>query len=1449
MSNIKIKILFLFLLTINTIWGQFILPKPNTLFIVDSIDNKIYTLNQSILDSIPVTVNRSEKYVDTITATGVTLQPNIEQLSSSNRWTTNLGSWTTSGQMSATRQSDSSVTLNTVPTELNPNPYFSNWNYTNLTSGTLTTNSVYKIVIYVSGDNFSNLSATNVTGNIFKASGTTPTTWTNGSTLNLLVAPTGWTASTMGATNYVIQDASGLKLVSDGTNVYITANPICTIGKTYKYKVVISSTSGAGIQLDVNSAVPSAINFTAVGTYEGTFIADDTDIIVKRNGTATETVLSYFSLQEVKDDGEFKLSQATEVNKNYKLSFEAKSSLSSKKVYYSYGNVTDSLSLTSSYQTVNKEFWGQGAGTIKFWASENTSLDLKNISLEEITTKKVVKKGASTKVYFTPNTSSVGNKTASITLNGNKVVNIAYSVEYPDSLLFADSDTTNLGILTANYIDFNFTLHNISPVDTVDMHAWLNLIEPFSITSYPLGWYIMPNDSGIFGMRINHLGVDTLYSVNVGFVGSDVADNFRDTLWHTFVVDMQVNSNTLLKPTNLIASNAVGGINVTWNDPNIADTTTLNDTKFLLASEVNQFTAETGTVITYDVGKMKVAQSTKNYTWNSAYLNISVVQNQRYTFSVDAQIGTSNSVWLVIFDPSIVPLGSQLITNLNSTSNITFEYVYNATYTGTLRVLLQTNTDAGEAGVGQYAYFDNLLIKQTEPSYEKAVVERQSWYLNSPNGNFVWLRDITNGDNSFIDVVSDNTQWNYRVYFQKGTTRSLNSNEDTAKYVETSILEPITADYYVGDETFTGTWANNTLENPMPFSIFYSGYTANLTATNKKVYFLPNTTINFVFELGMVNPTGFTFQNLPSGTTFFSDTSNKSVFTSENELYGWDVAANWEYAGSQPSATGINTWKYIVEDHYTGGDATSIGSIGATYVALDSVIKPYYFASSYTGYASLSTDSSFYKPSFDYPYTLRSWTGTNIATTGINIYTGSSTIKPSEYYNSITVMGACEKLINFKNSPNLTIQGFKFEGGDSYTVLVEDCDNFVFKNNEGSKFNLRFMWLSSCDRVSFQNNLINPGFDEWQGGRIWFEYYWYQGAININNGSINVDISNNIFLNSTSGAFDVYSETTPCSNIRFHDNYVAQSSENLLPYFRPFQIANELGGGTTNPNYVPSEIYIYNNIFKHGNREIKIAGKNIYIFNNIFEDFGMVRNAVFDHGAWHNPPSTQSIFSTEQIYLLEDTYTLQAHKWVFNNTFLNNNESFWQDINNTKLKKNYFHLVNNLFANQSIATADNYKGANDLYAYGSTDYSAYHLDFTIYHYQYQSNTDGIWDVRNNYSYSDYTSSSADKTVIYGGTLSGSYYNPNYYTWAELNIADVGTDNFSGNIADYSSTTISEVLDTSTYEVTSLAKSMGLNLNAIKTIYGANFTDRWGNQITDASGNFVGTMNIGANNKK
>lgn len=51
------------------------------------------------------------------------------------------------------------------------------------TSGVLVTGAAYLIVTFIAGDDFANLGGDNSTGDLFISSGTTPTTWTNGSTV------------------------------------------------------------------------------------------------------------------------------------------------------------------------------------------------------------------------------------------------------------------------------------------------------------------------------------------------------------------------------------------------------------------------------------------------------------------------------------------------------------------------------------------------------------------------------------------------------------------------------------------------------------------------------------------------------------------------------------------------------------------------------------------------------------------------------------------------------------------------------------------------------------------------------------------------------------------------------------------------------------------------------------------------------------------------------------------------------------------------------------------------------------------------------------------------------------------------------------------------------------------------------------------------------------------
>ena len=102
-----------------------------------------------------------------------------------------------------------------------------------LTSGTLTVGTWYKIVNYVSGDNFTNVGAPrNATGQWFCATGTTPTKWTNGSTLESHYLGGFWVDMYLCSANDATQASAGsICDGSSGKRNYISAPmkvPICS---------------------------------------------------------------------------------------------------------------------------------------------------------------------------------------------------------------------------------------------------------------------------------------------------------------------------------------------------------------------------------------------------------------------------------------------------------------------------------------------------------------------------------------------------------------------------------------------------------------------------------------------------------------------------------------------------------------------------------------------------------------------------------------------------------------------------------------------------------------------------------------------------------------------------------------------------------------------------------------------------------------------------------------------------------------------------------------------------------------------------------------------------------------------------------------------------------------------------------------------------------------------
>tara|TARA_R100001443_G_scaffold40536_1_gene53975 strand:+ start:6499 stop:7719 length:1221 start_codon:yes stop_codon:yes gene_type:complete len=121
---------------------------------------------------------------------------------------------------------------------------------TEQSSGTLTSSTAYKIIEYKSGDNFTNVGASsNATGVQFTASGTTPTTWTNGS--RLVAVPTVASqgiiqfhfSDPMPSTNYTVLVSNAFCTKSGDEGCWSYIDPAALIKTTSKFQVTLREVS------------------------------------------------------------------------------------------------------------------------------------------------------------------------------------------------------------------------------------------------------------------------------------------------------------------------------------------------------------------------------------------------------------------------------------------------------------------------------------------------------------------------------------------------------------------------------------------------------------------------------------------------------------------------------------------------------------------------------------------------------------------------------------------------------------------------------------------------------------------------------------------------------------------------------------------------------------------------------------------------------------------------------------------------------------------------------------------------------------------------------------------------------------------------------------------------------------------------------------------------------
>jgi hypothetical protein len=164
---------------------------------------------------------------------------------------------------------------------------------TALTSGALVTGQEYTIDTFVAGDDFANVGGTNETGNVFVATGTTPTTWTNSSSLRatggtLILEPEG------------IQPAPGQWLDSSSNKLHAmlpaSGASLTRYKKDFEYRWTNTWTASSAAQYvgGLNQAVLSADHFITNVITQAT-VTTDVENLELGDGSAVAKFVAAFT--------------------------------------------------------------------------------------------------------------------------------------------------------------------------------------------------------------------------------------------------------------------------------------------------------------------------------------------------------------------------------------------------------------------------------------------------------------------------------------------------------------------------------------------------------------------------------------------------------------------------------------------------------------------------------------------------------------------------------------------------------------------------------------------------------------------------------------------------------------------------------------------------------------------------------------------------------------------------------------------------------------------------------------------------------------------------------------------------------------------------------------------------------------------------------------------------
>lgn len=929
-------------------------------------------------------------------------------------------------------------------------------------------------------------------------------------------------------------------------------------------------------------------------------------------------------------------------------------------------------------------------------------------------------------------------------------------------------------------------------------------------------------------------------------------------VWHHGVVDSFSIPLEVIEPVNVLLAatntSAVAGtqnnILINWVDPNFDLDDIITETNtFQTYFDLENWEANKEGVIIQLSSEHTFSAMVYDYSSPSSWVSMKryyeVADSQR--FRVNAYPYNTDNSYLVIRGYDADTLGGTLLANMiTDVDSLLDTSLVNLDYE-----ILSVELQIYAPGTGKYGYFNNYIYDRTEPSLDSWQLQTRDYVLGEPETYFYDLANlnynITTYNHSSLGIGKT---YDYRVRAYNATNDEYSDWDTSNTAIVVSTEPPIEtdADLFVGEEDGTGTFLSNSESNYIPMSHFQAYFTnADSLPPDQTIALIAGSVFQWRFELGDNDPIAFDFSNLPNGTTIIKTAGAAPAFTPLDTLYKAMDISKWVYANSgdvEPNpTTGLYPWKYRFDSYFSSTDLASLESIGMGRLLLDSTEYP--IAINDIGWGlSTSGDSSFMTVSDDYPWTIRNFSHTG--NPALYVYTGSSTLSPPEVFSNIMVYGGAEYTAKFKNTDNLTIKGIEFRGADYCTVLFEDCNNFIFSQDTVKYFSYRAVLTENLNGGLIDSCLLNSGFNEIGGnGRIYYEYFTAQGGVEFLAGSDNIDFSNSLALDITTFSFNFNCQVNPPTNLRIFNNYIGTSYKGMLPYFRPFQIGNDFNYNQI--EYFPSGVEIFNNYFEHTTVPIKLSVvPDLKMYFNVFANSYQQTEGMLDHGEYKH----EGTFSNQPLFSLEDgqwdDIGSSFEMTIFNNTFYENENSLFTFMGSRFKSGNRVNFWNNALINTSSLPISDWLRRDGLTS------SSKRIEFTI-----SSTGRDAWDIRNNYSYND-DRNSTDDAVLYGEYGTTSWTAENYYSWSELDalLNNTYPDDRSVGNTQSSLGSVSAILDiNNNYEPTSVlieagdVGNAGYTSTSIFGILGANFYDRWGNQVTNATELINGTINIGANNKK